>query len=157
MTLISKLPPQMAPALEPLLRQVHDLHVARQPDIYAPTPHPSELRTFLSGWLSQPRVTALVAGAPDAPQGYLIYEEHDKPANLLKRASHYAMLEHICVDQNCRQSGIGRALITDMQRRCRTASILRIRVSYASFNTASARLMTQMGLVPVTVFAEGPS
>ncbi len=156
MSLISVLPAHDAPRLVPLLRQVHDLHVAHQPANYTPTPPDKDLAGFLREWLAQPDVTALIAGDRDDPQGYLIWQVQDRPASLLKPAIRFAMLEHICVDVHHRGNGIATALVATMRSQCRAQGLGTIRTSYASFNTASARLMQRAGLEPVTVLAEGP-
>ncbi len=153
--MITTLPPARAAVLEPLLRQVHDLHVAHQPQHYLPTPEASVLRRFLNDWLAQPSVTALVAGELDAPVGYLAFEEERRAASALKPAVHHAVLHHICVDAGHRRKGIAAALIAQMRVLCHDAGIPRIRVTYAAFNTASARIMAQAGLDPVTIIADG--
>tara|TARA_R110002126_G_scaffold267068_1_gene410499 strand:+ start:68 stop:535 length:468 start_codon:yes stop_codon:yes gene_type:complete len=153
--MITTLPPDRAAVLEPLLRQVHDLHHAHQPQHYLPTPAPSVLRGFLSDWLAQPQVTALVAGDIAAPTGYLNYEEERRAASVLKPALHRAVLHHICVDAAHRRQGIAAALIAQMRMQCRAAGIERIWVTYAAFNTASARTMARTGLDPVTIIADG--
>ncbi len=153
--MITALPAAAAAILEPLLRQVHDLHVAQQPQHYLPTPAPEVLRGFLADWLAQPHVTALVAGDLAVPVGYLIYEEERRAASVLKPAQHRAVLHHICVDAGHRRRGIASALIARMRAECRAAGIGRIAVSYGAFNTASARVMAQAGLDPVTVVADG--
>ncbi|MCR8827097.1 GNAT family N-acetyltransferase [Pseudosulfitobacter koreensis] len=153
--MITTLPAAHAGVLEPLLRQVHDLHVAHQPTHYLPTPAPSVLRGFLTDWLAEPYITALVAGDPSAPVGYLIYEEERRAASVLKPARHRAVLHHICVDAGHRRKGIAAALIAHMRAGCRAAGIGQITVSYGAFNKASARTMAQAGLEPVTVVADG--
>ncbi len=153
--MITTLPPTRAAVLEPLLRQVHDLHVAHQPQHYLPTPEASVLRGFLTDWLAQSSVTALVAGDVDAPVGYLVFEEERRAASVLKPAMHQAVLHHICVDAAHRGQGIATALIAQMRVLCREAGITRIRVTYAAFNTASARIMAQAGLDPITIIADG--
>ncbi|WP_339772250.1 GNAT family N-acetyltransferase [uncultured Pseudosulfitobacter sp.] len=153
--MITTLPPDRAAVLEPLLRQVHDLHVAHQPQHYLPTPEARVLRGFLTDWLAQPQVTALVAGDVDAPMGYLVFEEERRAASVLKPAVHQAVLHHVCVDAAHRRLGIAAALIAHMRLLCREAGISRIRVTYAAFNTASARTMARAGLDPTTIIADG--
>lgn len=153
--MITTLPPARAVVLEPLLRQVHDLHVAHQPQHYLPTPAAPVLRGFLTDWLAQPQVTALVAGDVDAPVGYLVFEEERRAASVLKPAVHQAVLHHICVDAAHRRQGIAAALIAQMRMLCRDAGIPCIWVTYAAFNAASARTMAQAGLDPITIVADG--
>ena len=151
---ISRIAPDAAHCLVPLLRQVHDLHAAHMPMHYTPTPDDAALTGFLRTWLQDPAVTALAAGPADKPVGYLIYEEVDRPASVLRCTERFGMFHHICVDAAARRSGVGAALIAEMRRRLAARSVPRIRVSYAAFNTASASLMSRAGFTPVTIYAE---
>ncbi len=147
------LPASDAAHLVPLTLQVQAVHSAQQPSRYTVDPDPQAVAAFLSGWLVQEHVTALVTGPTHAPSGYLIYEIERRGPSVLKRAETRAMLHHICVDSAHRRQGLGRALIAAFKAREDVRAADRLRTSYASFNAASAALMADAGFAPEVVFA----
>lgn len=153
---ISVLHPADAATLVPLNLQVQAVHSAAQPDRYVTDPDPGALAAFLGGWLADPCVTALVAGPPNAPTGYLIYEILDRPETVLRKAECRAVLLHICVDKAHRRNGIGRALIAAFRSRADVRAAATLWTSYAAFSTASDGLMRAMGFAPSVIFAEAP-
>ena len=92
----------------------------------------------------QDGVTALIAGPPDAPAGYLIYQIEQRPASVLRHAECRAMLHHICVDTDHRRQGIAQALISAMRAQADVRAADTVWTSYGAFNTASAALMPSM-------------
>ncbi|WP_299944310.1 GNAT family N-acetyltransferase [uncultured Ruegeria sp.] len=146
--------PTQVHRLLPLLHQVHDLHVQHQPQRYAPLPESAELVTYLSEWLCQPEVVALGYEGNHTLLGYAIYENERRAATPFRRAETRAMLHHISVDAGHRRQGIGMALITELRTRLLRDGGDVLATTYATFNTASAKLMARAGLQPVISFAE---
>lgn len=151
---ITRLPAAEAHLLVPLLRQVHDLHSARQPLRYAPTPDAGVLAEWLHDWLLHAHVVALVARQGPEVQGYAAVEIESRPASLFHPGESRGVLHHISIDAAHRRQGIGTALVQAVQAHLLQRDIPTLVTSYASFNTASARLMARCGLHPVTIRAE---
>lgn len=131
----------------PLLRQVHALHVEHLPTQYRAIEDSDAVLAWLQNWLSAPALTTLVCGPAGAPTGYLIYEVERRGASVLKPAMHIATLEHICVAEAHRRTGLGRALIGAMRDRLRAQGVDHVAVTYGTFNEASAALMAREGFV----------
>lgn len=64
------------------------------------------------------------------------------------------MLHQITVDTPFRRLGVGSSLIREIQARCKAMEIGTLVTTYATFNAASAALMSRVGLTPVTTVAE---
>ena len=154
---ITRLPPEHAHCLVALNLQVQAVHSAEEPDRYVTDPDPEAVAAFLTDWLAEPHVTALISGPQDAPTGYLIYEILKRPKTALRQAECRAMLHHICVDEAHRRMGIGRELISAFKDQDDVRAADSLRTSYAAFNTASAELMRAMGFVPSVIFAGAPA
>lgn len=153
---ISVLDPADSARLVPLNLQVQKVHSDAEPDRYVCDPDPADVADFLHGWLADPAVTALIAGAPGAPIGYLIYEILQRPDAVLRKAECRAMLHHICVDHRHRRAGVGTALITAFKTQPDVQRADTLWTSYAAFNDSSDGLMRAMGFSPSVIFAEAP-
>lgn len=151
---IRAIPPSQAARLMPLFHQVHDLHVAEQPDRYAPLPTDPETITWLSTWLSSETVHALGHETDGALTGYLIYEIETRPSTPMRRAETRAMLDVISVDAAHRSQGIGSGLIQAMRASLDPEAVPTIATTYATFNTPSAALMARAGFEPKVIVAE---
>ncbi|SLN31408.1 Acetyltransferase (GNAT) family protein [Falsiruegeria litorea R37] len=152
--IVRPLVPDEAHRLLPLLHQVHSLHVEHQPERYPPLKDDVETLDWLAGWLRGQNMHCLVAEDDERLCGYAIYEIEHRPAMPVRHAETRGMLHQISVDAAHRRQGIGRALINAMRARLAQEKIGIIATTYASFNTASARLMADAGLAPKTVYAE---
>ncbi len=151
---IRTLPPAQIGQIIPLLTQVHELHVSQRPDHYSRLENTQAVLKWLQDWSATSALVTLVCGPPDALTGYLIYKVERRDASVLKPAIHRAVLEHICVDQAHRRTGLGRALIRAMRNNLRDEGVAKISVTYATFNKASAALIAREGFIPAYVQAE---
>lgn len=150
---ISTLAPSDAGRLLPLLHQVHALHVDALPVMYPALDDDDAVVQFLTGWLSQDAVTALIAGPKDTPKGYLIYVIETRAASVMRKGETVGMVHHISVDAACRRKGIAKALFAEARARLAAQCVTTLATTYAAFNTASAALMASEGLVPTTIYA----
>jgi GNAT superfamily N-acetyltransferase len=141
--------------LLPLLEQVHALHVAHQPEIYAPLDHATALDWLIEAHHT-PGITTLIATQHDEILGYLTFECPPRTAPTpLHCARAMARLDAICVDQAHQRRGIGRALCEAFKAHALTHGATHMTASYGAFNTASQDLMAHMGMLAVTIRAEG--
>ena len=150
------LPAHEADVLVPLLQELQALHVSHQPDRYPATPCPTALAAWLSDWLAEDSVQALVAESPaGAIMGYVIWELQARGASPLSHGGTKAMVLHVMVAAPFRRLGVGKALLKAVRDQAQAQGAVRIGAAYAPFNTASAALMASMGLAPVSIQAEG--
>lgn len=150
------LPAAEAATLVPLLQELHALHAAQQPNRYPADPCPDALSVWLADWLAQDGIHALVAQSPTgAIMGYVIWELQARSATPLSRGGAKAMVHHVIVGEPFRRLGVGKALLRAMRDQGRDLGAVRIGASFAPFNTASAGLMTSMGMAPASIYAEG--
>jgi ribosomal protein S18 acetylase RimI-like enzyme len=139
----------------PLLRDLHAQHAEEQPLRYPSAPADSDIADWLSDWMEKDGIQAIAAQSPvGALMGYAIYEIEDQPHLPVMRGGKRIQLHHIAVDPPFRRLGVGQALVTEVKSRCQTLGIDTLTTSFAVFDTASAGLMSSMGLQPVTTVAE---
>lgn len=62
----------------------------------------------------------------------------------LRRPS-VCLVETVCVDQACRRKGIGKALMTDLRRRCDQNGVHEIRLGVFTANTAGLAFYQSLG------------
>ncbi len=150
---ITELAPPDARRLLPLLHQVHALHVEALPNMYPAFTDDDAVAQFLTGWLSQDGVTALIAGPHDAPLGYLVYAVETRAPSVMRAGETVGMVHHISVDAAHRRRGIAKALFAEARARLAARDVTTLATTYAAFNAASAALMASEGLVPTTIYA----
>lgn len=152
---IIPLPAQHAVQLVPLLKDLHQLHVDHQPERHAANPDDAALESWLTDWLAEENVHALVAKSPTgALLGYTIYEVQERPKLPVTLGGTRVMLHHIAIAGAMRRMGIGKALVAAVQDAAQAAGATTLVTTYAPFNTASAGLMQAMGLTPSLIQAE---
>jgi GNAT superfamily N-acetyltransferase len=152
---LHSLPAHEAATLVPLLQDLHDLHVAHHPERYPADPCPQVLTTWLTEWLTDDMVHALVAESPTGTiMGYVIWEFQERSASPLTTGGARAMVHHVMVAAPFRRLGVGKALLKAVRDQAQTEGAVRIAASYAPFNTASAALMASMGMQAATIHAE---
>ena len=61
------------------------------------------------------------------------------------RRSSVCLVETVCVDQACRRKGIGKALMTDLRRRCDQNGVHEIRLGVFTANTAGLAFYQSLG------------
>ncbi len=152
---ISDIAADEAARLVPLLQDLHALHAENQPERYPANPTDADLTEWLTEWLATDGTHAIAAQSPSgAVMGYAIYQIETRPTLPIVRGGKRVMLHQIMVDTPFRSQGVGSRLIKEIQARCKAMEIGTLVTTYATFNTASAALMSRMGLTPVTTVAE---
>lgn len=135
----------------PLLQDLHAIHAENQPERFPANPDDADL----TEQLATESVHAIAAHSPSgAVRGYAIYEIEDRRCLPIVRGGTRVMLHQITVDTPFRRLGVGSSLIREIQARCKAMEIGTLVTTYATFNAASAALMSRVGLTPVTTVAE---
>lgn len=154
--MITRISPDEADDLLPLLGQVQALHVQAHADIFRADTPDAEMAAFLRAFLSRDAVTALAHRVGTGPvNGYLIYEIQTKGDSALKSARRVGFLHQIAVDAAHRRQGIALRLIDAMKQRLREAGIEQIASEHFAFNHPSSALMEAAGLHPLRITVAG--
>lgn len=91
--------------------QIHELHVAWRPDIFCHTEEPYPKETFLQDIANR---LVYVAKFGSEVVGYVVLSTFDKggPGTVEKKVMR---LDSICVDEDFRGNGIGKAMVADVR------------------------------------------
>lgn len=153
---ISRLRPEAAAEIVPLMRAVQDLHVAHVPERFHSDASDTDLRAFLTEWLGREAIAGFVArDGHGTALGYAIAEIHTRAASPFQHAMQFGELHHISVAEAAQRNGIGRALIQAVKAHLRSNGVGTLRAVHYGFNTASAALMEAEGMVAMSVAREG--
>jgi len=99
------------PVIVALNAYVQDWHVQTYPDRFIADPDPAALSDWLAECLQiDGAVVFLSFDERDRPQGYLLAQVADKPANPMRPARRRLIIEHIAVAESARRDGHARAL-----------------------------------------------
>lgn len=98
-------------AVNRLSVQIHDLHVGWRPDIYYHSEEPFPKETFLEGIHDR---LVYVAKIGETVMGYVVLSVMNKggPGTVEKKVMR---LDSICVDEDYRGHGIGKAMVADVR------------------------------------------
>ncbi len=98
-------------AVKRLSVQVHDLHVGWRPDLFCQTEEPLPKDAFLNGIQDRMLYVAKIHGCV---VGYVVLSVMQKggPGVVEYKA---LRLDSICVDENARGQGIGKAMVADVR------------------------------------------
>src|SRR5512145_2956993 len=106
--------------------------------------------TFAGTYLKEPDCHILLAEVDGHSAGLLSYSV--RPS--LWHAGPAALIEDVIVSQNCRNSGIGSALMAELLHRLQTAGFTEVSVAVMPNNEKAQRFYRSHGLVEEEVFLE---
>ena len=130
-----------------LNRDVQDLHVAAEPDLYA-TPGQSDVEAWFRDQLDSPEVRILIAEAGDAA-GYAVVRILDWPGHVFARPRRIALIDQIGVGAEHRRRGVGRALMDAAERLAGEEACDQIQLDVRAFNGDALRFYEKLGYRPV--------
>ena len=93
-----------------LVGQIQQQHTERIPEEFLADPDQDGLRDFLQHKIDNENQVLLVAEQDEALVGYLWCEIQHYPLSLFRPARSQLYIQHVCVDELCRQQGIATAL-----------------------------------------------
>jgi ribosomal protein S18 acetylase RimI-like enzyme len=137
--------------LLPLLKQVHALHVAAHPDIYAPITDDTAITTWFAAHCDAKGTKILTAQDGDQIIGFAILKLSPQHTHTpLHHPQRTGVIDLICVHSDHQRRGVAGRLMTHAQTLAIDAGATELTASVAAFNTPSAHLMAQCGLRPLT-------
>jgi ribosomal protein S18 acetylase RimI-like enzyme len=123
---------------------VQNEHHDRRPDWFKPYDH-SATRDALWGIADDPDARCLVAYVDDAPVGYALLVQHDRPESEIRYADRTLGVDQMSVDAEYRRQGIASALVERVREIARAERFNRIRLTVWSDNEAARALYTASG------------
>src|SRR3954467_7223173 len=89
--------PEDGAGLARLNATVHAAHLQERPDFFKPT-RAEDVAAWFKGLLEKPLTRCWIAETDDAPVGYLLMREYQRPENIFCTARHWHEIEHIAVE-----------------------------------------------------------
>ena len=109
-------------AILPIQRQVHELHVQREPDRYKPISD-VDLRAYLQSHIVNHKSCVFVAVNMDEVVGYLVLETRQSADTPFTFARRYGLVDQMGVRSDMQRRGIGAQLLEAAKKSCATANL----------------------------------
>ena len=129
---------------------VQNEHHERRPDGFKPHDHLAT-RDALAGTVDDPDARCLVAYVDDAPAGYALLVQHDRPESAIRYADRTLEIDQMSVDPEYRRQGVASALVERVREIARAEHFNRIRLTVWSDNEAARAFYAASGF---TTFRE---
>jgi ribosomal protein S18 acetylase RimI-like enzyme len=139
-------------ALIRLSAQVQRQHAQVYPADFKSLTDEGEVRDFFASAMRQPDHTILLVQVDGADVGYAWFEIQDRPQTPFKWPRKRVFLHHICVDPGHRRSGVGSALINQVEVRALAGGIGEFTLDMWSLNDAALAFFKSCGLETYRLF-----
>ena len=139
---------QDIPSLSRLLRQVLEVHHSGRPDIFRPDTKKytdDELKNLLADSLSP----IFVAEVDGQVLGYAFCQLQETRGSLLLQDRKSLYIDDLCVEENCRGQGVGKALLDHVTLFAREQSCNSITLNVWALNETALRFYQRNGLCPL--------
>jgi len=136
-----------------LRRQVNDLHVQGMPGWFKPG-FGEELQQHLYTMYDSDDHDVLVAEKEGRIVGFTCLKYVERPETPYRAAARFLEIEELGVDESCRRSGAGRALIEEARRIARERSFPRVELNMWSFNENALAFYEAMGFTTYRRYME---
>lgn len=136
------------PALNRLLRQVLQVHHGGRPDIFRPDTK-KYTDEELEALLCDPLMPIFVAETEDGVLGYAFCQIQETRGNLLLQDRKTLYIDDLCVEESCRGTGIGRALLDHVRVYAREIGCHSITLNVWALNAGALRFYEKNGLLPL--------
>ncbi len=133
------------PALSALLAEVHNLHVAALPHIFAPIEADAQTDTFLRDQLALPDSQGFVAEETGTLAGYCWIQRYEAPPLHRNVPRRYAEIHTLVVAASHRQRGIGRALVERAHVWAAAQGVDEVRIVVYEFNQEALSFYERLG------------
>ena len=132
------------PRVNELRRQVNDLHVQGKPGWFKPG-FGEELQQYLYTLFNSEDHEILVAELDGEIVGFTCTKYVDRPESPYSLRRRYVEIEELGVDENCRRSGTGRALVEAVRTIAKEKGVRRIDLNMWEFNENALKFYESMG------------
>lgn len=143
------------PRVNELRRQVNDLHVQGKPEWFRPG-FSEELQQYLYTLYESEDHDVLVAERDGGIVGFACLKYVERPESPYRLACRFLEIEEIGVDENCRRSGAGRALVEAARRIAKEKDFPRIDLNMWSFNDSALAFYESVGFTTYRRYMEMP-
>jgi len=133
------------PALSALLVDVHDLHVAALPHIFAPIAADAQTEGFLRDQLALPDSQGFVTDDAGTLVGYCWVRLHEAPSLHLFVPRRFAEIDTLVVAATHRHRGVGRTLVEHAHAWAATQGVDEVRIVVYEFNEEALRFYQHLG------------
>ena len=133
--------------IEAVAREVHALHVAREPDVFQ-MPDGPVFEDDVAEVLARPGYHLLVAQVDDRIVGYALAERRSAPERPTVRARRDLYVHQIGVTTQRRRGGVGRRLMAALQGIAREHDVDWLLLDVWDFNTVGQAFFASCGLGP---------
>ncbi len=127
-----------------LMAQVHQLHVDGRPDLYINVEHIYSYEQFKEMVENEDMITIL-AEEEDCVVGICIVSMRSKTCMVKRRT---AYMEDLCVDEVCREKGIGKKLFLYAKEKAKEMGAERLDLMVWDFNESARIFYEKMGMNP---------
>jgi ribosomal protein S18 acetylase RimI-like enzyme len=131
-----------------LVKPVHDIHVAAQPDFFKPYALSDELIADFRQRLLDPVNTFLIAEADGEAVGYVFAQVIERPDNLYSYASRYLLVDQISVNPEARSKRYGEALMQAVFDLAKLLELPRVMLGVWAFNQRAIAFYERLGFAP---------
>ena len=132
-------------SLRPLFRQVHDLHVAKRPDLYRENQIPVGKEAFESQ-INDPRRHVFVAAAGAEIIGVAVTVEEDVTENPFLVARKVLLVDSLCVLEAWRGMGVGRMLMKSIMDFARSIHADAVELAVLEENASAISFYESIGM-----------
>lgn len=137
-------------AVERLLQQLQQIHIAGRPELYGPTDR-CLTEYFFESLLSNEEVVPLLAEKRGRVIGVCIVSLLNHSGMVRMKT---AYVDELVVDAPYRRSGVGKALLTEAERRARRHGAKRLDLTVWSFNRDAIAAYEKCGMTPQRIIYE---
>lgn len=138
--------------IKKLVFQVHKLHLENRPDAFNDV-DPFD-KTYFDFIVNDEKTIALVSEKDDDIIGFCLVTLRDPSENPILKVRNVAFVEDLCVDNQCRKMGIGKALMEEMERQCKARGADVIELTVWSFNGHAINFYENLGMLPRSITME---
>ncbi len=124
--------------------EVQNIHVSFAPAIYRTIQKP-ELKKWFEEHLEEQGTSIIVASKDDVDVGYLLLKLVEREEHLFHFARRFAEVDQICVTENLRNSGIGKALVSAAKEIAIKAGIYHLELNVLAFNVEAKKAFEKLG------------
>jgi len=143
------------PRVNELRRQVNDLHVQGMPGWFKPG-FSQELQQYLYVLFDSEDHDVLVAEQDDVIVGFACVKYVDRPESPYRQACRFLEIEELGVDESCRRSGAGRALVESIKEIAKAKGFNRIDLNMWEFNDNALKFYESVGFNTYRRYMEMP-